>query len=199
MRFFIITDYSFDIKERIPSAIFSVDFLFKIDKNKVRKYLEKYSEAFVKRALRKFDIDKTLKFIKEKVSDAFAHDYTSNIIDVTELSYRIICVDCQETETLFYKNDLKTYGYLVYFKSDCNYNIIGNPELITGVALSAFTKNGVTIWSDKNSYEKFIDCIEDIEVLIDNLYFNNARGYLKLSSDENQGEFFLLENYTDCY
>lgn len=46
MRFFIITDYSFDVEEHITTALFDVDFLFRINKDKVKKYLEEHIGIF---------------------------------------------------------------------------------------------------------------------------------------------------------
>lgn len=155
MKFFIIADYPYeigDVKERIVPALFNVDNLFRINKEIVKSYLKEHINIFNKRALWKFDIDKTLKFIKKKVAFVFTHyDYVSNIIDVPELSYRIICIDCEKTDTLFYKNELETENYLVYFASNCEYNIIGNDQLVSGAILSALTKDGVDKWENRKN------------------------------------------------
>ena len=201
MKFFIITDYSYNVEERITTALFNADFSGGINKDNVKKYLEKHIDIFQKRALWKFDINKTLKFISEKVTDAFAHDYTSNIIDVTELSYRIICIDCEESDTLFYKNEIKTNPYLIYFTSTCGYNIIGNDELVGGAVLSALEKDGVSKWEiEKPCFERYVDCYDDIEDIIDLLFFDNDRQYIKLINEFKQvGELFICKNYTSYF
>lgn len=198
MKFFIITDSSYNVDEHIITALFDVDSLFEINKDKVKDYLNEHIEIFKKRALQKFDIYKTLNFINEKVKDVFVHDYTSNIIDVTELSCRIICIDCEKSDTLFYRNEIKTNPYLVYFTSTCGYNIIGNVELVGGAVLSALEKNGVSKWEiEKNRFERYVDCYDDIEDIIDLLFIDNDKNYIKLTNEfEQMGELFVCKNYT---
>lgn len=58
MKFFIITDYSYNVEERITTALFNADFSGGINKDNVKKYLEKHIDIFQKRALWKFDIYK---------------------------------------------------------------------------------------------------------------------------------------------
>lgn len=41
MKFFIITDYPYNVEERITTALFNADFSGGINKGNVKKYLEK--------------------------------------------------------------------------------------------------------------------------------------------------------------
>ena len=200
MKFFIITDYSYNVEERITTALFNADFSGGINKDNVKKYLEKHIDIFQKRALWKFDINKTLKFISEKVTDAFAHDYTNNIIDIPELSYRIICIDTEKSDTVFYKSEIKTEEYLIYFTSNCGYNIIGNDQIVNGASLSAFTKDGVDYWEiEKTHFHQYIDCSDDIDDITDLLFFDNEKRYIKVTSGSKVGEFLIVQNYTNYF
>lgn len=199
MKFFIITDYSFDIdvKKRIEPTLFKVDNVyFNIDKFRVERYLKKHYAIFKQRN-EKFNIEKTLKFIQSSVCDAFAHEYTSNIIVDKDLNYNIICINCNETETLCYKYDIKHEQFLVYFKSNCGYKMIGNGQLVMGAVLSAIGKYDVKEWIINDKEKRWIDCVSDIEDILDILYFETENNYVKLQSvcDNDMGELFLVNNW----
>lgn len=195
MNFFIITDYFFNVKERITPALFGVNFLYEVNEVKVRDYLNKSADVLKKRN-KDFNVESTLKFIKENVSYVLSHDYTKHIIDVPELSYKIICIDSKENETLYFEDEINKEDYLVYFTSNCGYNIVGNDVLVSGAVLSAFIDDGVCEWKVENMpYVKIIDCFDDIEELIELVYFDNDKKYIKVVSEDKFGELFLLKNY----
>lgn len=201
MKFFIITDYPYNVEERITTALFNADFSGGINKNSVKKYLENHIDIFEKRALWKFDLYKTLKYIRKKVQEGFLCYYTNNIIDIPELSYRIICIDSEASDTLFYKSEIKTEEYLIYFTSTCGYDIIGNDELVGGAVLSALEKDGVSKWEiEKTRFERYVDCYDDIEDIIDLLFIDNDKNYIKLTNEFKQvGELFICKNYTSYF
>lgn len=200
MKFFIITDYPYNVEEHITTALFDADFSGGINKDSVKKYLENHIDIFEKRALWKFDLYKTLKYIRKKVWEGFLCYYTDNIIDIPELSYRIICIDSEASDTLFYKSELKTEECLVYFTSNCGYNIIANDQIVSGASLSAFTKDGVDYWEiEKTHFHQHIDCSDDIDDIMDLLFLDNEKKYVKVTSGNKVGEFLIVQNYTSYF